>query len=817
METKDLCMALMRADTEEEVVSLLQGAGYWSATECWRPVGDKPNNLGTIGNQQGEAIAALVEKIVNGIDARLTNACLLSGINPEGPQAPRSIREAVAQFFGGRSPNSHVGGRISDWLDPDVTKESRLLTVAATGMMPGHGRPSITIADQGEGQTPDSFPDTFMSLDQSNKDRIPFVQGRFNMGGTGAFPFCGNLHRLQLIVSRRNPVLIRSSDSRDHHWGFTIVRREPPPPGTKNSVYTYLAPKARPRDRKRSVLSFAAPTWPIFPESNNQVRDAYIRHSPYGSLVKLYEYNWQGTTSNIVLSGGGLLSRINVGLPDIALPVRLFECRAGYAGGSGSYATNALGLIARLERDRAENLEINPFGGTTSLEGRQIPLRIFLFKDGKARSYRTQRHGIVFTINGQMHGSISTDFFGRRSVGMSYLANSLFILVDCTNLDTRMREDLFMTSRDRLRVNPLSEELESALTRFIRDNSKLKEMRNRRQEALRKKRLEDNKPLVEALQGALKNDPTLERLLLKGLDITSPFPRNGGPGKGKQARFIGKRFPTYFRFEGRETGEVLTRDAHEGSRVRVAFETDAVDDYFIRDNDPGYWDVLVKSSGKFIPASNWTTTDPSSGIAQLWLDALPLGTSAGDEVEYIARISDGDRIEPFENRLTLQVRGPQQSGNGGHRRNPETDPSNLNLPTIIPVKKDDWSRVGFTEESVLAVHAAPAIDSESERSFAYDFLINVDNKYLEYEQKTNPPASELLERQFTYGMVIVGLALLRTDSKPTHSKAQLDPIQADDRPEDQPIETRISAATAAIAPVFLPMFRAIGDLANEAL
>ena len=48
--------------------------------------------------------------------------------------------------------------------------------------MPQAGRPCLTVADQGEGQTPDTFPDTFMSIQRNNKLRIPFVQGKFNMG-----------------------------------------------------------------------------------------------------------------------------------------------------------------------------------------------------------------------------------------------------------------------------------------------------------------------------------------------------------------------------------------------------------------------------------------------------------------------------------------------------------------------------------------------------------------------------------------------------------------------------------------------------------
>ena len=74
------------------------------------------------------------------------------------------------------------------------------------------------------------FPETLCSLTSSNKDRIPFAQGRYNMGGSGSLRFCGPEH-LQLIVSRRNPHIpdngTGNSSGDAGMWGFTVVRREP--------------------------------------------------------------------------------------------------------------------------------------------------------------------------------------------------------------------------------------------------------------------------------------------------------------------------------------------------------------------------------------------------------------------------------------------------------------------------------------------------------------------------------------------------------------------------------------------------------------
>ena len=826
MTTAELCMKFMRADTEDEVVDILRLQNLWDRDECWRPIGDVENNFGTIGNQQSDAIAALAEKIVNGIDARLTNACLVSGVEPTSAEAPQSIRQAVGEFFEGRPPDSEMGGRIYEWSDDEATRQGRLLTVAATGMKPDQGNPSITIADDGEGQTPDDFPVTFMSLALSNKLRIPFVQGKFNMGGTGSLQFCSRRHSLQLIVSRRNPALVdQSASERSSEWGFTIVRRKHPVQSRRSSVFEYLAPVERSSNGPGGVLSFRADTWPIFPESSSRARDAYYRQADHGSLIKLYEYNWQGSgnRSHILRGRGCLLQLIEAALPELALPVRMYECRS-YRGHAGSFATNALGLVGRLERNKAENLELEPFGGVLRLEGRNIPLRIYLFKAEKADQYRAWKHGIIFTINGQMHASLRSDFFRRRrSVGMSYLADSLLVLVDCTAIDGAMREDLFMNSRDRLRENRLSIKLEGALESFIRSNAKLREIRNKRQEEATKRKLEDDKPLVEALTDALKRDPVLSRLFIQGLRLSSPFAMGGGASEGSQSKFEGRRFPTFFRFEGHQSGETLARDAHLGSRVRVAFETDAVDDYFSRDIDPGAWEVVQRNGAVASIELDCTMTDPSTGIAQLWFDRLPDGVIVGEELEYEVKVVDSSRVDAFRNSLTLRVRGSQNNTSGGNgqktsknRRDGDGDSGgqgSLNLPEITLVREDSWNEHRFSAESVLSVHTTPldTDESDSKESFRHDFFVNVDNKYLRVEQKADPENSELIEKQFTYGMVIVGLALLRQDTESVSSESGPSEPKERDSDEDD-VETRIGVTTAGLAPVFLPMLKIIGTL-----
>ena len=801
----------MRADTEAEVIQILEDAGCWSDPSAWRLFSDTENNYSSIGNQQADAVAAFVEKIINSVDARLVNACRQASIDPEASHAPDSMRAAVAQFFEQKAKPKDSDGRIADWPDKKATDEGRLLTVAATGLMPKQGWPSLAVADQGEGQTPDDFPNTFLSLQRSNKLRIPFVQGKFNMGGTGALRFS----KLQLVVSRRNPALLPSDASeRDHQWGFTIVRREPPTGGAKSSVYKYLAPVDIDGSTLRGVLSFAADELAIFPEATSSVRDAYHRNSPYGSLVKLYEYNWSGVKSNIVMSGDGLLRRIDVGLPELALPVRVFECRPDYKGHAGSFATNALGLVARLDRDKDENLEGGePLGGVIALDdGTQVKLRVYVFESkDKATEYRNRSSGVVFGVNGQQHGAKSVDFFTRGKVNLSYLAESMLLYADCSQISGQAREDLFMNSRDRLSVNALSRQLETKLESFLKNEGTLRDLQNKRRMKAIQEKLADDKPLNDVLQGLMKNNPLLSKLFLQGLNLPAPFPPGtgtSGTGKGSGGKFVGKRYPTYFRFKDHKDGEALRRNSHIGSRTRVAFETDAEDSYFVRDHEPGEWKVFRKIDGEWVGAGGWTTSGPQSGIAHLTFDSLPKDAAIGSTLEYRIDIIDPVQFDPFSVELTLDVVAASGSGGGGGGGGTRVntgkgnagDSAMLNLPNIVTVTRDKWGDE-FNELSALRVKHV-GLDDDSEAP-VYDFYVNVDNKFLLHSQKESTGDAELLRKQFIYGFVLVGLALIQEHKR--------------DEPTDEsePVEDFVERTTRALAPILVPMIQTIGSLTED--
>jgi hypothetical protein len=95
-----LCLSLVRSDSERDVVDILKRTGLWESEKNWDDYGDNENNFAVIGNQQSAPESAIVEKIINSVDALLMRECLRKEISPTSSDAPRSIIDALQLFFG---------------------------------------------------------------------------------------------------------------------------------------------------------------------------------------------------------------------------------------------------------------------------------------------------------------------------------------------------------------------------------------------------------------------------------------------------------------------------------------------------------------------------------------------------------------------------------------------------------------------------------------------------------------------------------------------------------------------------------------------
>ena len=781
MDLKKLCIDLAKSDSENEIIEILKKANYWDNPKVWRDYGSNENNFSTIGNQQSSPDAAIVEKLINSVDAVLMSECLKSQCNPESSQAPQNLETALEKYF------SIYQGKLSNLNKKERANIANRISLIATGKK---SNPCYTILDTGEGQTPEKMPETLLSLGKSNKLRIPFVQGKFNMGGTGVLQFCG-VKNIQLIISRRNPEIVNleEKDKTSNNWGFTIVRREDPENGRRSSSYRYLAPGGE-------IMNFNSDKLPLLPGKYPTQIGENISH---GTFIKLFEYEMTGLKSPIILD---LYNRLSILMPKIALPIRLFERRKGYS--ANSYEAILSGLSVRLEEDRSENLEEEftpPPTGKISIMGQTMRTTLFAFKRDKSKNYRSNE-GVIFTINGQTHGFLPKSFFARQNVNMGYLADSLLIIVDCSELLGRSREDLFMNSRDRLRSGSLRKIIEKELSELIRNHPGLKALREKRRREDLEGKLADSKPLEEVIKTIMKNSPTLSNLFLKGLRIPNPYKLT--EGKASEV-YKGEKFPTQFKLI-KNYREENPKICPKNNRIRVQYKTDAANDYFERDHDKGSFHLTFNGEKHVDFAINLWNGNATLNIV------LPENAEPGEIILTKSYVNDVSRVEPFFEEFYIKIaeevdKASRKSGD----RKPASDDkegsdveksSSLDLPSIIEVDRNDWDHHSFDKYCALKVVDAGGGDSH------YDFFINKDNIHLLTEKKAiSKIDNNVLDARYKYGMVLVGLAMLN-DNKARETNFE----KYNGNSDEETIFDKILNYTKVVSPILLPMISGLGDI-----
>ena len=547
---------------------------------------------------------------------------------------------------------------------------------------------------------------------------------------------------------------------------------------------------------------------------SRRIVDRTIAVPEWGTLIKLYEYQIP-RKSNILLKDG-LLHRLDLILPDIALPIRLHECRKSYRGHKGSFANNLTGFRVRLDDNKAENLEFDPTSSSLRVAGQQFNATIYAFKKDKAETYRNDE-GILFTVNGQTHGFISTDFFRRKSVGLSYLRDSILVVVDCSRISSRNREDLFMNSRDRLANCDLRRQIESQLESLLKNDPALKGLKERRRREEVESIVSEDKPLEQVLRKLISKSPNLCSLFLKGERLSNPF-RPWHVEKSNES-FNGKKHPTYFRFKGKDQNTSLVRDAHLDQRCRIAFETDVECGYFSRDIDRGDF-KLVYNDTEIVDDH---VLNLQNGIANLTI-TLPEKCTRGDKLSYSAITIDRTLLNPFVNQFELSIVGESNpSGGNGRRRkppgsNPGSDrenPSGLNLPSIIEVSEEKWSHYTPAFDKFTAIRVMNAGEAGGED--VYDFFVNMDNIYLQnhlkYEVRVDGEGANLVKAQFKYGLVLIGLALIKPEAARKESANRNSPTDtSEDEISTEEIVERYSSAVAA---VLIPVINSLGELNVE--
>jgi len=612
--SRQLFLDLYRAKTESEVDNALDkhGGGLLSSGS-WHPLGGIEGNFGVVENQASSPVAALIEKIINSIDAILLRKCEEVGIDPRSVDAPKSMEEAVKRFF-----HRDTDSWAENWhLSSFRAKQAEEIQIHADGPQ---FETTLTIYDNGEGQHPEEFEGTFLSLLRGNKNDIPFVQGKYNMGGTGAIVFCGR-KRYQLIASRKY--------DGTGNLGFTLIRQHPMTPEEatrkKNTWYEYLK------------IDGAIPGFSI------DSLDLGLKGRKFstGTIIRLYSYDLPAGARSVISRDLNL--SINEFLFEPALPVYTIDKAERYPKDK-SLARHLFGLKRRVEAEDMKYVEETFSQEFESADIGRMKVTCYVFRskvDGRTvketketvqREFFKNNMSVLFSINGQVHGHYTSEFI-TRSLKMSLLKNHLLIHVDCTQMEYEFRKELFMASRDRLKVCAETQRLRSCLTDIL-SKGRLHEIHKRRRDSLSlgsgdtsellksfTKSIPLNSDLLKLLQSAFKIDVPKEKDKGKGAK-----PRKKEKGKEQKQPFIPQRFPSFFNLAGTGSEAKSAAKIPLGGMRSVKFLTDVEDQYFDRTHEPGDLQVSLLSH-----KSNETTGGDRQGSPSELSDLLNVSRSSPNE------------------------------------------------------------------------------------------------------------------------------------------------------------------------------------------
>lgn len=673
---KNIFLELFHAPNEDSVDEIINKYPQFFKDENWKPFGGDVNMFGIVRGQQSNPIAALVEKVTNSIDALLMKKCYLAGIDPKTNSAPRTMEEAINKFF-----PDHKQWDLATFRK----KQAEEIQILADGTP---RNTSVIIYDNGEGQHPNQFEKTFLSLVRGNKINIHFVQGKYNMGGSGALGFCGK-KRYQLIGSKRF--------DGSGNFGFTLCRQNKI--GDSNdsrrfSYYEYLK------------VDDEIPSFEI------EELDLKLLNRKFhtGTIIKLYSYQFPSGYSGFAQD---LNQSLNEFLFEPVLPVYTVDNKDRYPHNK-VLELDLFGLKRRLEEDKndyvedffSESYEDELFGKAKvtcyvfkpKLDGRNVKESKKIIGD---RFFRNNM-SVMFSVNGQVQGSYTSEFI-TRTLKFNLLKDYLLIHCDCTEMKADFREELFMSDRERLKGGEESISLRDYLGKRLR-KSKLDEINRQRKESIGMDS-EDTSELIKSFAKNLSKDSELFALLQNTLKLEEKKENKKTEGKNtreekEETPFNPNRFPTLFKIQGKK-GESSVISIPLNGEKSIKFESDIPDDYFDRTDEAGDLQLAIlkikrnDSDGGTIAGKekdiseflNIVKSSPNKGKIKLTLN--PTGQlKVGDELEIkISLTSPGDDKEEI---ILVKIKEPESPKETS--KQPELEPENIGLPELYRITKNEWAQ-----------------------------------------------------------------------------------------------------------------------------
>lgn len=772
MNSRDVCFKLLAAESEIAVQKILESIPEMANPKNWQPLDGRETNFNITSNQASDGGKALTELMTNMVDAVLMKHAYQKGVDPKGPDAPKTMYEAVDTLV-----RKMQGGKLVNldsrdpWLQDFASKN---LVIGVTGAKnKKEGLPCYTFVDNGEGQKPEDFQGTFLSLSAGNKRSIGFVQGKYNMGSSGVLGYCGR-RWFKLIVSRRF--------DRKSGWGWTLMRKRPVE-GMPVAEYFVLPDK--------SIPAFEDDA--LYPFHKGDGSSYEGMHLMSGTIIKLYDYQLGAR----YLSFRGAREALNENLVETILPFRLLDFRQTpdkKRGGDRAEGidprrfygmeflllnshnegkTEESGDAERQEEDDEE--EENDVaaerriavGSVKHPELGEIMITAIALKRKIPSWLRPPNNNRVFhAVNGQVQFKQTRGYLS--DCGYPALKDRIVVVVDASNLTFDAHNDVWKGDREHIRSTIIGEIYKEQVAATIKESDALKKLQQdvAREELDRAKTDEGNdlfQKLVDAdrnLAGLLTNQDPVIRLPSGG----GANGNSAGSGEFKD----GKYSPTFLKLDEKAKANMI--DIPINRSRPVGGRTDAENGYLNRPDNTG---KLIIS--EFVSSKFGIRPHLLNGRLTIFLNPIESATSVGEIVPIRLELSDPSMPVAVGDDFTVRivdeeaaVKKPKKeksatkpkAGDKSDKEGGGEDAPTHGLPRY-QLLTSDGRKIG--EQDTIKWEEG---FSETDGGYAKDlgegqfmYYINYDNAYhLKYrQQQRGDVARDAVTEKFILGMRILML------------------------------------------------------------
>lgn len=749
MDSKAICLRLLAAESEKAVQKIIDSVPEMGDSANWGHIDDRESNFNVVTNQASTGGKAATELMTNMVDAVLMRRAYEKGIDPKDrQQAPQNMYEAVDRLIvdlrGGKLVNADEG-----WLQDFASKN---LIIGITGSRETTRKsaewPCYTFVDNGEGQQPDAFKTTFLSLSARNKSDIPFVQGKYNMGSSGVLAYCGTKW-FKLIVSRRYDA--------SGPWGWTLIRRRPGG-GVPVADYFHLGGE---------IPSFELDAlYPLHKIAGGRFNGAMLKT---GTVVKLYDFR----VGEKMKSFRGAREAFNENLTETILPFRIMDFRwspdpkRGGLRAEGIDVRPFYGMEYILRRRDDEKDEEDDHGeriGAAAaiaekfqvgaidhpdlgrIEITAIPLRSRA--DGKDPmpgwlKPANSNHRVFHAVNGQVQFKQTRGYLS--TCGYSGIKDRVVVIVDASRLTEGAHFNLWKGDRENIRQTATGEQYLATVKDLIENSPSLDKWKQQvAREDLKRIATEDTNDLFQKL---VDSDRELVALLDQR-DPTLKLPDTTNDEK----EFEGKYDPTFLSLAKKFETQPLELPLNK-ARAFVA-TTDAVNDFFIRADNRGHLYISDESVRRRFSVKHILY----NGRLTVFFSPADESLRAGDTFEFdLGLVSDsmpGPIAQPVAITIQAEEAKKEKKPKPPKPPKPPKDEPRRSLPPYVLLTKDGREVLG--QRSEIWPDGFSELDGgrikEAEGRLIYE--INVDNAYhLRYRRRAKSDAArDLLSQKYITGM-----------------------------------------------------------------